>query len=77
MHQDKELKMAAENFPLEPPYEALLSKEFERVIDCSSTLAHSTLQRWIAKLKFDMALNVLELPWNCSSIPRVVRKFLD
>ncbi|KAG8179754.1 hypothetical protein JTE90_022933 [Oedothorax gibbosus] len=58
MHQDKELKMAAENFPLEPPYEALLSKEFERVIDCSSTLAHSTLQRWIAKLKFDMALNV-------------------
>ncbi|KAG8179758.1 hypothetical protein JTE90_022936 [Oedothorax gibbosus] len=58
MHQDEELKMAAEKFLFEPPYEALFSKQFERVIDCSSTLAHSTLQRWIAKLKSDMALNV-------------------
>lgn len=58
MHQDKELKMAAENYLYEPPYEAFFSGEFEKVIDSSSLLARSTLRGWINKLKLDIALNV-------------------
>ncbi|GFT96734.1 TD and POZ domain-containing protein 4 [Nephila pilipes] len=58
IHQDKRLRNSAEEFLFKPPYEAMLSVEFEAFIDNHIHLARETLRKWINKIKSEMALEI-------------------
>ncbi|GFW69991.1 protein roadkill [Trichonephila clavipes] len=58
MHQNDELRNAAEEFLFKPPFEAMFSVEFEAFIDNHVNLARETLRNWIQRIKTEMASEI-------------------